>query len=519
MRAVDLLYSIHVHIVEMCALHSMLRIVWAIPLLMMHLVTLNAQEQVYRIARITYHIEGFTRQDALEEFVPHLAIGNEYATRQQVEQFIAEQEQQLRNIRQLQSVEIAVSFHARATETAVHVDIYTVDTMNIAIFPQPFYDNITGLDLGIVLIDHNFLGTLRRFRLITTLIVPPDDVSRIEIAPSFSLPFRFLDRDWYWSTVLLARADFSTQGSAEFSFNNSIGVELSILDTLWTLSYMQGIFISNRNEGIAVDGAPVEGYYLTSGINFGTIINTGIDLGYAGLVRYSPLLYTQIKYRFDQPVDPMRRGVEVGANHALYVYNVDWIDNLREGIYMQLFNTNVYNIYQEALHNTLGIDMRGYAQFNGTIGISGRAGGILYVPYSDSRITSLPIGVLYLGGAVPYRSIGAYIRGVNDNALEGHGALFFNSDMIIGNFRNRGSLELQIGIFFDAVMTIDGNRSFDVNHNIRLGTGGGLLFFLADFRSFYGSLSFGIDPVYALRAGNLFGDDSGEIFFGFGHAY
>ena len=457
------------------------------------------------ITSITYYVDGITREGQIAEEIPDLLVGAGFDSRAELSEFLDEQRRLLNNIRELQTTRVVPTFTPAAGASAVNVaiEIYAEDTNNFIIWPQFFYNDIVGADIQLLFLDNNFLGTLEPFQFRLIWLVAPDITHSVGASASYGLPFRWLELNWIWQLYFLLRFQLVESGEFDFTARTSLGIDFNFWDNVWRLSLLQGGYVSNRTAGDAIDGRPAEPYYLITQLRFTSDVGLGVETPALGELTYTIDPYINIRYRFEQPVHEDRRGLRIGYAHTLKFDKFAWVYNLREGHYLGVTNNIAYNFYTNNFLTNLILDTRVYAQVAGTLGVSARLGGALFLPRSDD----------FTG------SIGTYIRGVRDDVLHGTAALFFNGDIVLGRLLNSNILEMQLALFADPLLVFDTPRAFDPARDIYLGVGGEMYFFPVDFRSLHARVSFGFDLLELLETGQALSLTSGELFFGFGYAY
>lgn len=458
--------------------------------------SLHAQESVYEIKTVTYDIDGITQQFAIENALPSMQVGAQFHTQLELDNFIQEQNRILSNLRQLESAIITYVTHTEDTSIAVDLLVTVVDSGNFIVLPVPKYNSTDGWELGVRIKHYNFFGTLETFSLGADLLLTNDNSNKIKINPSIFLPFRALDTTWYIRSKLDVSFSLTSVQDTDFVFNNTVGVDLNFFSKTWNIFYLQGVtYSTDPNE---------DEYYLRSRLGIETDFKTASLNDYIGALTYEPLLYTQVKYRFDNLLLDSNKGLVFGLNNSLYFSQVNWVENLRDGIYVSLINKNKFNTYTVTIDSSIQLESKIYNAFD-LFGISNRVGIIYHFPLSASDNNINEFGQL--------------IRGTRDNAVEGNIALYLNVDFTIAGFKNKDALEAQASIFIDGLFATNTQEPINITDDFRLGVGLEGLGFLLPSRSIYMRLSVGFDPLASIRNQELFEEGNYEIFFGFGHHY
>ena len=460
----------------------------------------STSTRVYRIESIDYTTEGRTIPFALEDRLVDLRVGREFATREELAVFVNEQQRQLNNLLQIERSEINTDFQDRGGYTGVAIHVSTVDSSSIVAFPQPRFSTEDGWEISFKFRDYNFLGRLNTLGIDLFLILPNPgndvvDHTAVSIQPRISVPFLVGDTTIRWDSALNATLELVTDGDINVDFNSTVGVDFDIGPTTWTASYLQGIGVdTDESEDL---------YILTSRLGLASRLVIPVTLGAFGRWQYNPNLFTQVKYRFDQPVNTGDCGFEVGFNHSFTTASINWIDNIRTGLSTRLENRNIYNFYTEELDSSIAAEISGHTHTANLIAYSARAGAIYYFPYQDS---------------LNVNDVGSRARGVLDSTARGNVAAYLNTDIKLVGFKNRDALEAQGGLFADFIFATDTSREFDVTRDLNLGVGVELIGFLLFSRSLYVRLSFGYEILSAIRAGE-FTLDNQETFIQIGHFY
>ena len=458
----------------------------------------GAQSVVHEIRTIDYDIEGITKGFVLEQKLEGFAIGRQYASQEELDLAISEQIRIIRNLRQIDEVEIEYTTTQDTLRILVDVLISIVDSGNFIVLPKPEFSTDEGWKLGARLIDYNFLGSLQQLNIRADLILPTDNKNRLSINPSFRLPFQALDYDWYWQPDLAV--DIPLYDGIEdlnVTFDNAIGIKLNLFSYQWILAYTQGIdFSVDPNEDV---------YLLDSMLSFGTTIYTTVINNFLGRLRYVPSLSVGVQYRLEQsPTDPEDRGFDFSFNHSAGFNRVQWQENLRDGFVIRLINRNTYNTFMHELDSSIELESRAYFTYD-ILGISGRFGTRYFFPFSAVNNNT--------------NNAGGYIRGILDDAAEGNIIVYANFDITLAGFKNKDTVEAQGSLFVDGVIAIDSARPFDPVEDVRLSVGFEGIGFLLRSRSVLMRLSVGVDALRVIRNRALFEDGNLEVFFGFGHHY
>ncbi len=470
----------------------------------------------FEITEISYHIEGHTREWILAKFLKDndLYVGRKFATRAELDAFVADRTQILVNQRTLESARIETTVTPRPGQAAaVTLDVYTKDSWNLIALPYFKYDSNSGLLLALRGRDYNFFGTMQTLTLNLDYTYTEDKTNEWGAKTSFSLPFRMLDHNWTWDVsggfsydVGTDPVDFSETVNFGLDLETTLGIEFPLWPDTWTLAYTQGFhIIRDDDERVYTnsDGSTYtadDEYYNESRLSFGTSIRTGWYLPVVEEIKYKPSIFVGVKYKAEGELSRDYRGVQPGFSHSLEAERVDWIGNFRNGGSASLTNDLAYSLSTERWLPTYKAELIGYKAAS-PWGFSGRISGF-YTPES-----------------VNTNDAAAPIRGVLDNRMDGNLGLFWNSDLTLKVFTIRRFAEAQGNLFFDAAMVTDTNRSFDTESDVKYSVGAEGIGFPLFARAFYVRISLGFDITDFIKSFKTADLHKPEIFIGFGHHY
>ena len=174
--------------------------------------TAFAQEPAYQIADITYDIEGRTRVWALEDIL-ELETELTFATLEELEEFLAQQEQILVNQRILQEASVHYRVASEVTQSdssprSVHLLRTTDPNVNVSGVgdhtghvelhrPSIFQVRLQhGLLLSLRTRDYNFFGTNQTLSIDFDYERTDKEEDLFTIAADFRLPFNLFDHRW-----------------------------------------------------------------------------------------------------------------------------------------------------------------------------------------------------------------------------------------------------------------------------------------------------------------------------------
>jgi hypothetical protein len=448
----------------------------------------------FEITDVSYAIEGRTQEFALDARLD-IEEGTVFFTQEQLESYMADKQQELRNQRVLsEESELSYTVRERAGQPdAVLVQVNAIDTWNLIAVPYPKYDSNDGLLLGIRARDYNFFGTMEELQInmdYENKIGDRDRLSGDEVwslQTRFDWPFQWVGHDWKWS--LTQNLEFDASDDIEYGLSTGMSYDFLVGARTFTANYTQQYdYLTDDNSG--------DGYYLTSGLSLGTSYDTGLELPVMGELKYRPSVFTDVRYKLGDQISDDRRGIEPGFKHSLTGGDRDWIGNFRQGVTGAITNTNSVNLYDGEFDRDFDAELAGYLAVD-PFGFSGR--GLLKASLDNNGYAD-----------------GEPIRGIIDNRFDGDVGAYINSDATlkvwtIGNF-----VEGQGSFFFDAGAIVNTEKGFRGLDDIQAGGGIEAIGFPLFARSLYMRISLGFDLKAVLLNRSL---SQREIFIGFGHHY
>ncbi len=457
------------------------------------------------ITEIKYHIEGRTRQWVLEKLLSDndLFVGRKFASRAEMDRFVADRTQLLVNERSLETARIEATVEPRsAAPAAVRLDVYTRDSWNLIGLPYFKYDSNSGLLLALRGRDYNFFGTMETLALNLNYTYTEEQTNEWGVKTSFTLPFSWVQHDWTWAVsgglsydIGTDPVDFSRTVNFGLDLETTLGIDFRLWPDVWTLGYTQGFHILSADEDTYDDE-----YYNESKLSFGTSIRTGLFLPVFQEIKYNPSVFVDVRYKAEGTLSDNYQGVQPGFGHSLSAGRVDWIGNFRKGATTSLSNQYAYSVSTDKWIPSVGADVAGYLPAS-PFAFSARLSGF-YTPESVNTTDA----------ASP-------IRGVLDNRMEGNLGLFWNSDITLRVFTIRKFAEAQGNLFLDIAMVTDTDRSFDSEGDIKYSVGAEGVGFPLFARAFYLRISLGFDVTDFIRTFAFADLHKPEIFIGLGHHY
>ena len=464
---------------------------------------LHAQSEVV-IDTIDIDITGRTRRWLVEDELT-LAVGQRFASADELETTVRRQEQDLRNLRQFAEVTATVSIDTTETPARASIRFVVVDTLNIIALPYVKYDSNTGLLLSLRGRDYNFFGTLSTLELDLDYEQISEDRSVSAIKLSFAAPFRAFDQRW----ITLSSQEISWE-AGDVSYTGTLGIayDLPLGAQALRLGVEQGYTrIDDKNDA-------KDEQYLINTVSAQSELVVWRMNNRLRSVRYITLVRTSVRY-WPEPGGPLDEGIEPGFDQKLESGTVDWIGNYRSGLAISLKNDNSYFISAARYEGDVTGSVASYAPLFVRADKRPRAG-------VSVRLTSF-----YLLGRVPpdQNDAGAFARGVVDDSINGDLGVALNTDAAITVVYLDRFAEGHLNLFADGAYVVDTTGEFDAKTSahdyspLRSGVGVEVIVFPLFARSLYVRLSFGTDLVHIVRGGDPLDTDKREIFIGLGHFY
>jgi hypothetical protein len=476
-------------------------------------------EDKFIIRNISYTIVGKTRENVLSHYLD-IKSGESFPTEEDLTAFLEDKLQLISNQRTLAEGNIETTYSRDPKNPGrnfVDLEVYVKDTWNYLILPYPKYDSNTGFLLSLRGRNYNFLGTMETLSLNLDILMPNWTMEDWEysINGGFALPFYLWGYNWKFSfDENITRIPINTDDPGDpdelLKLNTHAGITMDIpLDSLtWQASVDQYLYI-NKDGGIDTVGEYVkdaDGYYMKTAASFGSSIPTGFDLPLLGELSYSPGIITSFAYKPFDSLSEDRKGYELGGKHGVSAGRINWHGNFRDGASLSADQDLRYNFTTGRWLSNQNAEFQFHKSF-GWGGVSSRLKGFsLYNSTSED--------------------IGAPIRGILNDRLDGDAAVFLNLDFPVKIwiwFLDRW-FEGHISPFFDYALVKPKNGDFSLDKGW-YGAGIEGFAFLKAARSIYLRMSLGVD-LEAMLDGALPGDPAPRdgasiytLFIGLGHHY
>ena len=395
----------------------MRRLIVVLALILVSIVSVNAER--FRIATITYVIDGITRQYAIENAV-EISTSRIFYSYEELHSYISDIEQKLINQRVFSSsiVNLAYDFENNDGLTLINLRIFTSDSKHLMIIPYPKYDSNTGLTLKIKVKDMNFLGTMNVLNSdISFESGENSDTGEWEntvgINFAYDYPFRLGPFKTSWNN------DFGinyTFGKSKPEFNVSTGFSFELPFDMFSICLTLTQSIARNFDYTKYD----DELYFTEAAKFSVPI-TLANIDNWGKVTWSP--YVSYAWNWDTDgISTENKDLSspiLSIGHSISTARVNWIGNFRQGVSASAGESIGYNYQKEEFIPKVWAELIGYKAFK-YVGLSGRAYGFA-VHNGEEKI-------------------GSKLRGIKDDqkfvdtdkkALEVPSALVCNIDMPI----------------------------------------------------------------------------------------
>ena len=397
------------------------------------------ENTIYIINAVEFKVDGRSMHFVLMdrgEFV----TGEKITGKGNLDAYIADKTQLLRNSRLHDEVLIEYTFGAAETGDAIPVslNVYIKDSNNFVIMPYPRYSSNDGFKINLNLRDYNFLGTLQALRIDLSYRYynnPHNDIINHETGISLEtdIPFRAAGLNWNTRIGAWLKYDFGKRnpGSEEALYNyNVVGLSVNLPwhSSSFNVGINQFLII---NEDISGDSKlyGVEGrYYDPYGGTEAYIswyIPLGIQIGQFGMLGYNPGILARINYPYSE-MDGSRKLVST-FSHSLGFARIDWIDNFRKGFSLSVSNSvNVFLDREDApVRFNISVNAIFHWPFITFMGVSARLQYWQTRHWSDMNFNKNGAGWINLGGS------GGPLRGIWDDGITAEYIVAGNLDIPI----------------------------------------------------------------------------------------
>jgi len=321
------------------------------------------EDSIFIINSFNYNVIGRTLPFVLNEKT-ELKKGEVITGKTNLIKFIKDKGQLLTNERVLKDnvkIEYTVGEATEDGKYPVDLEIYVEDTWNIIALPYPKFDSNYGLNITIKARDYNFFGTMQPLRVDIGYKYKYDEIknnyqSYFSLMMDSGLPFQAFGLIWLFDfdNFFDYRPDVDDI-SLQFYFKNNTGISLDIpiKRTTLNLSFSESFILNEENEDSDKPeyGDFQGGLYLSSKPSISWKIPTGLEIGDYGELTYTPNIYAIFNHELPLwPLKDNKIGPILYFNHTLYFGRLNWKDNFREGINVQINNSYSYNFHYSEIN-------------------------------------------------------------------------------------------------------------------------------------------------------------------------
>ncbi|MFP3043032.1 hypothetical protein LQZ19_14550 [Treponema primitia] len=479
------------------------------------------EETVYFIQKIDFTINGRTRPFALMDKVD-LEIGERLHGQRALETYIRRRTQVLRNQRVLEADQSRIEYiiGEAGADGLVPVDltVYTADTWNFIVLPEPKYDSNTGLSLTLKARDYNFLGTMSPLAVNLGYKLE-DNKNSVFLDIDSDTPFQLFGYTWN----LNFDNSFIYTENDPFYYKNTTGISLELpswAKSTFTFGLNQSFILNEETSddekhriGTSEEFFP-DVWFMSSEAYVQWKIPTGVEVGDFGDLSYTPKITEKINYRPGGDIGEYRRGPATIFSHSFGFGQTNWKGNYRSGIDVKLENENEFNNYSLKWDNDLKFTAIGHFKISSFFGISSR---FQYRQYFNN----------------PNIEAGDVLRGMMDDSLHADAMLSLNMEFPLRVLQFLPSqwfgyralrpfnFELHFAPFIDLAL-LRGEDTHGETYSFKeiIPTGGfEFIAYPLSWRSFYirGSLGWNLQKL--IQNKKLPSGDFREIYIGVGHFY
>ena len=401
----------------------------------------SAETEKFTILTRSYRIDGLSRPAALEKELK-LPDTPSFQNYKAMTAFVDRLEQKLLNLRLYSSVETELSELDRPGEEGkfYHLTIELEDAWTFIPLVYPKYDTNTNMTLESKILYSNFFGTLLDFKLDGYMEITPED-------------------------------EIQGLSTGLWEIDASLG-NINWGDRTYTFQWVQQfdrITKTNTSETI-------EDYTFHKST---ILLDTEFPLGGGFSYKVAPAIIMEYFYEDrltggSSSID--KEPFSPGLRQNLVYDQVNWYGNFREGLYSDLGIMFRYSFYSES---------------NRLKGMGYLESGWYKILQDYISLNLRNVLVTSLNFELP--DLGIYMRGVPDEKLYGHSAVFFNSSLPLKVLDLDDVVELQLEPFSDLGLTWRDGESFSPDQDFRISSGFSLLFFFDRLTSIQVRTSFGWD--------------------------
>lgn len=409
---------------------------------------LYEDDAVFFIDSIDFHITGITRRFALLD-KGEINSGDEITGYSNLVKYVKDKQQRLYNQRALQSAEIEYFIGEKNAEGKypVSLTIITRDTWNILALPRPHLNTNSGFKITLNVRDYNFFGTLTPLRFDIGYRRDLQGRNYYSFMLDTNTPFMFLDLNW--SFIFGIDLEYKPHLEQQVYLKNTTGisVNLPLGKTVVTAGFRESLFLNQEYDDGDKEhyGDTHQGLYLSSNPSVNWTIPTGLEAGRFGQINYSTYVNASIPHSLS--LWPLITECETGHVHDLKAFpslnfghslgfgRIDWKDDLKNGISVNISNSYSYNFRNKHYgarpwDSNIQVNAAGhFIIVDAFLGFSGR---FLYRHWLFSAV---------------HTEAGDVMRGIPDNNVHANFMISFNMDIPVKVLKARPADWFGIGFF------------------------------------------------------------------------
>jgi len=451
----------------------------------------------FRIADVSYVIEGITREFPLTNAVP-IDKKRVFADRGKFDYYLADLRVQLRNQRVFDSTSIDAVYETAGPDGIIPVKLVvrTKDTWNIIALPYPKYDSNDGFLLKLKLKDYNFFGSMQQLNGDVNYAVDNDGKTTFQTNLDFNIPFKAWGYSMEWSNDMTL--SFPQHEIPEFDLGTGLNVAVPFGKNTVNFGVNNTLNINDRtDESVLFED---DRYYFNDEFYANVPVTLHV-FDYFGNLTWTPSASIGMNWALDGIQHADLQGPVLDWGHSLALGRVDWNGNFRSGLKADLGNSYSFNLHSRGdIGVSVDGSLTGFSSFMDRFGLYGRTSA-----YYNFH------------GAIS-ENAGKKIRGILDDRISSDTAFTFNFDLpvrvmtvdfkeITGvEWTKYISFEMQASPFFDMALTHDALTGRYFNPADGWYSGGlEIIVFPAKMRSIYGRISAGFDLVEVVENGGQLG--------------
>jgi len=357
--------------------------------------------QRYQIAAVNYDIKGMTRKYPLSQAVP-IDTDRVFDSEEEMLRYLTELEQQFKNIRAIQSIQIGTDYGAPNHEAVIPVTltIAITDTWNFIVLPYPSFDSNSGFQLKLKMQDFNFVGTLQPLKADIVYRSTETNQQIFSSSINFGLPFKAGPFNLLWDNsfqIVYAykeapKIDIATGLTAsvklhkrvslifgllpELAINDRTSSQMSLADASREGGYSGALPLEQTEEQKYPSGVgslyPQDRYYFKTTV-FARAPVLITEVKNFGSLVWTPFMSLAGNWAFDGIQAEELKKWTFNWGHSLSLSKVNWEANFRKGLSFSFGNIYTYQFYSKRKMNIgFAASLSGYYPFINRVGIYGR---------------------------------------------------------------------------------------------------------------------------------------------------